>query len=461
MFNYSAVGNMPFDVEEELTLGKEQEEALGKIKQFLHSESSCFSIYGSAGSGKTYLTKAIIRYLNSQGIKYCLCAPTHKAALVIERFTDKKALTLHSLLALSPKLDVLKLNFRELEFNSGDCKEIPQDGVVLCDEASMINDDLFDFLLKRCKELNAKTIFVSDAKQIQPVKQKTKSKVYSVEDHFELTKIYRQADDSALKDILINLREAPIHHFENAISDKGSLYCMDSLKTFVQTAISLYKKAINSKDILQTKILAYTNKRVAEYNNCIHRNLFKSNAQYNQYEFLTCYCNITRQSFSYWNSMDYIITQQPEQIDFEIPELGLVPGYNLTLYDSLAKSESSIHIIDKKYPYFNKLAAIIEVLRLEAIEEKSSFRKREAWKKYFKTMDAFTTPIDLVFDGRVVCKKSFDYGYATSVHRSQGSTINNVFVDMQDIFKQKNPEELRQLQYVALSRTAHNCYLYT
>ena len=40
-----------------------------------------------------------------------------------------------------------------------------------------------------------------------------------------------------------------------------------------------------------------------------------------------------------------------------------------------------------------------------------------------------------------------------SVHKSQGSNLNTVLVDMDNILTCHNYELLRQLQYVALSRT--------
>lgn len=61
-------------------------------------------------------------------------------------------MTLHKLLALSPRLDIFDLDFNNLLFQSRSSKEIPKNGVVICDEGSMINDDLFDLLIKRCKE---------------------------------------------------------------------------------------------------------------------------------------------------------------------------------------------------------------------------------------------------------------------------------------------------------------------
>ena len=71
-------------------------------------------------------------------------------------------------------------------------------------------------------------------------------------------------------------------------------------------------------------------------------------------------------------------------------------------------------------------------------------------------MESFLTPVDLIYNDRTIRKKSLDYGYCISVHKSQGSTIDNVLVDMSNLFVCRNKEDLRQLQYVALSRTKNN-----
>jgi exodeoxyribonuclease-5 len=66
----------------------------------------------------------------------------------------------------------------------------------------------------------------------------------------------------------------------------------------------------------------------------------------------------------------------------------------------------------------------------------------------------------MYFDNRLIRKKSFDYGYACTVHRSQGSDYNNIFVDMKDIGLCKDDAIRRQLQYVALSRTRNNALIF-
>jgi superfamily I DNA/RNA helicase len=46
--------------------------------------------------------------------------------------------------------------------------------------------------------------------------------------------------------------------------------------------------------------------------------------------------------------------------------------------------------------------------------------------------------------------------YAMTVHKSQGSTFENVFVDAQDILSNPNREEALRCLYVAISRASNN-----
>jgi ATP-dependent exoDNAse (exonuclease V) alpha subunit len=75
-------------------------------------------------------------------------------------------------------------------------------------------------------------------------------------------------------------------------------------------------------------------------------------------------------------------------------------------------------------------------------------------------LGSFTTPIDLYYDGRLIRKKSFDYSYALTAYKSQGSSYNNVLVDIRNINICKDEQIKRQLQYVALSRTRNNVLIY-
>lgn len=466
-FNFNG---MSIPATDGVELGEQQQEALEAMIAFLKDKSKrAFSLIGAAGTGKSFLMKTLIRYMESEGeTDYTLCAPTHKAKLVLSRFADREAYTLHQLLQLSPNIEILELDFKDLKFIVNDKKiRMPVGGVVVCDESSMVNDDLFDLLIEKCTNFNCKVIFVGDKCQLRPVNSLTTSKVFNLQDRYTLTKIYRQAENNALMPILTTLRSETIDMFHSVRSEDGSLYCYSDVKPFLKSAVPAFKAAMRSGDILATKILAYTNAMVASYNNCIRRVIWEDAKEmpYHQFEFLTAYENLEFNSIKFWNSMDYIIVDEPKKRDSYLPGFMSLPGYELTLYDSSTNDRTDIFILDKDIDsdYTQALASRIEGIRLQAINLKENGRHQQAklaWKAYYDLVGSFTSPIDLYYDNRLIRKKSFDYGYACSTHKSQGSSYGTVFVDMRNINICKDEDERRQLQYVALSRTRTDAHLF-
>lgn len=149
---------------DKITLGEQQNEALNLIIDFLNSKKDVFSLVGYAGTGKSTMMKQIIDYLEDKRTRYILCAPTHKAKSVIMLNTERDAYTIHQVLKLSPIVDIMELDLRNVKFVSNGYKalEIPTNGVLLCDESSMVNDVLFNLLLERCKFFNTKIIFLGE-----------------------------------------------------------------------------------------------------------------------------------------------------------------------------------------------------------------------------------------------------------------------------------------------------------
>jgi hypothetical protein len=229
------------------------------------------------------------------------------------------------------------------------------------------------------------------------------------------------------------------------------------------TSLPLYKKAMRDKNILEVKIAAYTNARVNAYNNKVKYVLFGAEKEFNQFETLTSTENFEFNKTKFWNSMDYIITDPPKQGEVLIPNFIKLPGYYLTLYNASTKSLEEIFILSKKISkdYYNSLAYHIETTRLRAIDAKKHRTRMSSklWGVYYKLMGSFTTPQDLYYSNRLIRKKSFTSGYASTVHKLQGSSIENIFIDMKNIHRCRNLEELRQLQYVAVSRSSRNAYI--
>lgn len=448
-----------------IKLGEEQEQGLQAMINFLDSDELAFSLVGFAGTGKTATMQHLIEYLDDFSPNYVLCAPTHKAKLVLERATQREGITLHKLLALSPNVDIINLDFRDLRFSMNrDAEHFPRGGVVICDESSMVGDDLFDVFMKRAKECNSKVIFSGDSKQIAPVNGSGLSRVFSIKNSFTLSKIYRQSEESGLSTVLPTLREKIIPHFKEALGSEGSLVCHNNPRDFFIEAIPHFKKAVENKDILEAKFFSYTNKRVEALNSKIKEALFGLENEYNKGEFLASYENLTFDDVEYCNSMEYVINKEPIKTDIHIPGFVKLPGYRLNLFDASNKSSNDILILSREIEedYMSSLAAYIDGIRVRAInakKRKDYWNAKKMWKEYYKIMGSFTSPKDLMFDNRLIRKKSFDLGFATTFHKSQGSSINNTFLDMSSVFICRNNEEIRQLQYVAMSRAKKNAYV--
>ena len=94
-------------------------------------------------------------------------------------------------------------------------------------------------------------------------------------------------------------------------------------------------------------------------------------------------------------------------------------------------------------------------------EKNQKITASKKWKEYFGIMNSFATPFNLLYDNRVIKNKTFDYGYAMTVFKAQGSSIDNVFVDIKDINKCNDNNTKRQMQYVGLSRTKNKIFFIT
>lgn len=450
---------------ENIKLGEQQQQAFDIICDFIkNSKETAFSLVGAAGTGKSLLISKLSDWIEEQEYEYALCAPTHKAALVMKQYSGQNANTLHRLLALSPNIEILDLDFRQLKFvTSKAVDSIPIKGIIICDEASMINDDLFDLLIEKVSSRDSKIIFVSDSAQLSPVKQQKIAKVYSLENSFQLTKIYRQSEKNALTPILQELREREILKLVSCKGEGGNLIVESEMAEFFNKALSEIKIAINTKNILHTKIAAYTNKRVDLYNQAIRIQLWKNSEEYCIGDIITACENGKCEGYEYWNSMDYIVVKEPELSAETFPNYQVLSGWNLTLYDPYSEEEFTIFILSKDNSEYDfaKLAAYIEDLRLRAIKAKQKRLQTSYmyWRKYYELIESFTTPVDLYYDGRLIRKKSFSYGYACTIHRLQGSSFNNIFVDMRNIKTCQDDLIRRQLQYVALSRTRGDAYV--
>jgi len=447
----------------DIVLGKEQLEAIKTLTRFINTEDTTITMSGAAGTGKTVLINEFIKILQSKRKLFVLAAPTHKAKLVMEMATGCQASTIHQLLSLQPNLELFELDFRDLVFlttSQDKPNMIPYRGFVIIDEASMINDELFDFIVQKCKESKCKIVFVGDSKQLQPVKSDSISKVFLLPNVITLTKIYRQKEESPVLDLLSILRDKPLNTFNSFKGKEDSINVYHNVTDFLKSSKDDLIKSVNNRDILNTRILAYTNERVSGYNIACRKLIFNDGytCPYHLNEILTGCENFEFDGYKFYNSLDYIITEPPVLETCLIPYVEIpLNGYRLHLWEPIYKTEQEVFIVRQdinNLSDINNVLNYMENVRLQAVTLKSMGKRTgKLWTAYYAINSSFATSFNGYFNNRIIKKKTFDYGYALTVHRSQGSGFNSVYVDMNNINLCSDENVVRQLQYVAVSRT--------
>lgn len=182
----------------EETLTADQQKAEQLIREwFLNTSDQVFVLSGYAGTGKTYLLKRVVEGLGLQaGKEAVFVAPTGKAAAVLVK-NGTPAGTIHSLIYVRDE-DDFEVNedgeivekTRRLSFLR---KEKIGEGIrlIVVDEASMVDN----LILRDLLSYGVKCLFCGDDAQLPPVNGEN---VLLKEPDFRLTQIVRQERDNPI-----------------------------------------------------------------------------------------------------------------------------------------------------------------------------------------------------------------------------------------------------------------------
>ena len=129
------------------------ESALNYIKSDIkiNSDTKHLCISGRAGTGKTQICALIVKILKDNNIPFLVITPTNKSKNVI-------AITVHRLLSLSPQVDILELDLKELNFIQKNTIYLQYKAVWIIDECSMVNDDLYKLIIDQAVDHQCKII---------------------------------------------------------------------------------------------------------------------------------------------------------------------------------------------------------------------------------------------------------------------------------------------------------------
>lgn len=356
---------------------------------------------GFAGSGKSASTKALINMLEDNGKTYKIFAPTGKASKVIAEFTGRRTSTIHRGLGYIPP--------NKWTFN---CENKLNEDIVIIDEFSMVDVWLFARVIDAIDFQTTKLLMIGDNAQLCSVGCGNLLHDFmetNIIPTVTLTKIFRYSDGGLMK-AATDIRCGK-SYLDNSMKSKATTFGNNKDYMFVDLAsesipnqaVALYKKLLdNGNSVNDIQVLTAKNIHecgAIELNNMLQKVANKNygSSQYMKVGETTYYAGD-------------LILQKSNNYE---AELAYEPG---TAF--VANGETGI------IESFDGCNAIID---FDGIKVKYGY-----------------SDMSMV-----------SLGYAMSIHKSQGSGIDNVIV----CSPQSHTFMLNSnLLYVALTRAKKKCY---
>jgi hypothetical protein len=472
-FNDGFKINLPF------SLNDQQKSALYELEKFIEDGGTEITLSGYAGTGKSTIIGIFSKWLNNRigrgNIVYT--APTHRANVITKQNNpNANVYTLSALFGFTPDTDIAmeqgSLDLRELEFRSKNQVKYEPGQLIIIDEASMVQDGLYEYIQKIVAKDGVSVIYVGDSAQLRPVKSDHISKVFTSDGipQITLTKVERTGDNPILKEAT-RLRRGEGLSYQTDINDKGQGVLYTSNDTVINENL---KQIISSEefnaDPLHFRVITATNAAAATYNSKIRSLRYGKFAKpFVKGDILMGYSNKLRKpdgSYRLINSMDYIVQNVRDttvkfktdkgDIEFKAFKLSIRPT------GSTIMDDFQITVIDKNEPD-SKLFEIVEYkdrlwrMAKEAKQNKQISKYRDLVQMAFNIDNELNITKNLEDNqGRLKIRKAIDYGYAQTVWKSQGSTYSKVLILSNEIDTfgyGKDVMQLRnELRYVAVSR---------
>lgn len=412
-----------------IQLSSEQKAAADKFLDFLtDKQKSVFVLQGHSGTGKTTLTKELIQLAISHKqivnlvtneddeITFGITATTNKAAKVLGQKIGQEAGTIHSYLELNVVNDFKSGSTRLKKRSNFTVKE---DTLLIIDEASMVDS----VLLKMIQEatFNCKILYIGDPYQLAPVFDKDIPVFSAGYETVKLTQVQRQVAGNPIIQVADMLRQtvSTKKFFSIPSSDKIEYVNGETFKKLVNTNFT------NQKDTEENRILAWTNNQVIGYSDHV-RSLFYSSPEPQPGEILISNGVVKDKDRKIVLSNDQMVTVRSSNAS----SLLGVSGWFVTFTDGcvafMPKSPEEVKI---------------------RVKEAAKLAKRGEgqWTDYFDLKE------------KIADMRS---PYASTVHKSQGSTYKTVYIDLYDIGKCHNPDDVARMLYVAITRASDKVYLY-
>jgi exodeoxyribonuclease-5 len=424
-----------------------------------------FVLAGYAGTGKTFLSMRLLALAEAAGLCWTVVAPTHKAVGVLREHLDRAGLratwypsTIHRLLRLRLRREAGRERCEETAQTAASLEHL---ALVLIDEASMVDGELLAITLRCAHPFRTRLVFVGDPAQLPPVGEAT-SPVFALTRacRSQLTHVVRHQGPvlrlaTGLREGSLPARRPPT--LPPLRSSRGTVALLDR-ESWLTAAQAALRRSAETDDPDLARILCYTNRSLERLVPIARRALHGGMAD--QLPVLPGEVLITRAAVMapacregaeaaeepdlvLGSNRELVVADvTPERCD--LAEFGLGEA-GATVVDTLVASVQAggSRLALRLLPPLgteerSRLEAVLAELR-QAAQVSGGSEARALWRRFFLVRDAFA---------------SLGPAAVLTVHRSQGSTFGEVFVDA-DVFWPQDEVLRRQLVYVAVSRASH------
>jgi exodeoxyribonuclease-5 len=450
------------------------------IGQPFDSNKVAVGLIGAGGVGKTFVTNYIINHCKFATSIIKCTSPTHKACRVLSSAIGGKQVdTIQSTFGLRLDLKLEDFNPTQPQFNPTAKPKLDNIKLLIIDEASMLNASLVTYIINLCRKLQIKVLFIGDSSQLAPVNERKSVAFDRCWQIYNLNEIVRQGKNNPINDLLTLLRkdiDKREYKFLEYIARKGESITVNEIgegfticnkNTFLEHINMSFNNPEYTKNIDMYRIIAYTNNCVAAWNKYI-RDMIVRDADkkiITKHDLIMSYETIVNEFMETIinNSEEYIINDIVDYVDETYSFKGYLVKFQLIHGGSITKP---LFIINHKDRYtVQRYTKVITDLVTIARNSVGGTRVSN-WKKYYEFKKKYLLAANIVNTaGKILYARDIDYGFAITSHKSQGSTYDNVFVDLNDMVWDKNgniyanQDDLLRRIYVACSRAKKHLVL--
>lgn len=392
------------------------------------------ALVGAAGTGKTYLVKALILNSSMSYSLIGLAAPTHKACRVLNEsihISGIKVFTIQSDLGLRLNFDIEKFDPAHPPFDPRGKIKIGNYKLYIVDESSMINRGLCSFLEKTCVTNKCKIIYIGDSSQLAPVGEKYSSAFKGTKTS-TLKEIVRQGDDNPVS-YLLELLRYDIEHksyeflkyvqrFRSKFNDdytKGYQVCTP--QEFNEIVYNNFNDEALTSNVDYAKVIAYTNAAVSSWNKFIRNSIIADadKSVITKNDLIISYTTIVNQfnDCIIKNSEEYIIKDIVNYVDPVYELKGFMIKFQAIHGGDIT---TPLFVVDHSDSYSIQKYVQISQSMIEAAKSARSNLKAQKWRDYFafKEHCLLLTNIMSPYDGKIMFGRDLDYGFSLTSHKS-------------------------------------------